>query len=286
VLTDYGEACEAYYRRSGDDGWHDQAVEALRQALEVDPWQVMARYDLYSFDRADPEEMRRLETLAPQWLRPRLDRLRKAGPADLHQELGALLPHYWLRSGTNGKNGNSGENGDIDPRILLQPDSNLDHRWEAEFEDVHVEALKRWAIRYPDALSSRPPGLAQADVDRVRVGVLEHIRRHFRVDFEVLTWLSPEDADGSLHRWWAQDPVSWERLQWAWMAYRTGGAGEALEILLGAAESPSWSSQRVIRWLADRLDELATAGELDAGASRRAEVARARCLDRMASVSP
>ena len=282
VLTDYGEACEAYYRRSGDAGWHDRALDVLRRAVEVDPWQVMARYDLYCLDWADPEEMRRLETLAPQWLRPRLDSLRRAAPAGLQQELNALLPHYWLRTGKSGTNGRNGEDGDIDPRVLLQPGSN--HRWEAEFEDAHVEALKRWGISYPDALRSRPPGLAQADVDRVRFGVLEHIRRHFRADFEVLTWLSPEDAAGSLDRWWAQDPVSWERLQWAWIRYRTGSAGEALGMLLGAAESPSWSSPIVARWLADRLNEVATGGELDGGARRRAEAARSRCLAHTASV--
>lgn len=285
VLTDYGEACEAYSRRSGDAAWHERALDSLHRALEVDTWQVMARYDLYCLERPDPEEMRRLESLAPQWLRPRLDSLREIPPAELHGELEALLPHYWLRTA---------KNGDIDPRVLLQRGSGTEHRWEAEFEDAHVEALKRWGIRYPDGLSSRPPGLAEADIDRVRTAVLEHIRRHFRTDFEVLTWLSPPDAARSLHRWWAQDPVSWERLQWVWLPHRSGSAGdlatsgarEELAVLLAAAESPSWSSPIVTRWLADRLGELATAGELDADARRRAEAARARCLAQTAPLTP
>ncbi|MDR0359384.1 MAG: hypothetical protein LBJ87_07980 [bacterium] len=285
VLTDYAEACEAYYRRSGDTAWHERAVDTLGRALEVDPWQVMARYDRYSLEWADPEDMRRLETLAPQWLRPRLDSLREAAPTQLRQELAVLLPHYWLRTG---------KNGDIDPLVLLQSDSGSEHRWEAEFEDAHVEALKRWGIRYPDGLSSRPPGLAEAEIDRVRTAVLELIRRHFRTDFEVLTWLSPPDAARSLRRWWAQDPVSWERLQWTWLPLRgesapeTAGTAtrEALGVLLAAAESPSWSSPIVTRWLADRLDELATARELDADARRRAEAARARCLAQVASPTP
>lgn len=319
ALTDYAQAAEAFFRRTGDRRWRERARESLRRALDLDPKQWLARYALYSLtadsfagtssggrsstkageERHDIDYLVELNRLVPQWVRPQLEALRRDRSSEnLSEQVRRLLPHGWLRTSKDGT---------IDyPAVLRRVDYELEHRWEKEFEDPHVQALEVWALRYPDMVASGAG--AQDDTAEVLRRVFLHVRSHFRADWDMLYHL-PELAltYDWLRRWYLRDPDSWERIQWIWILYKrkrdlsTGPApekasvidrllprelrpGEVIDLLREVLRSTNWARPAVYRWLAYafwRLREDARADGLEAD-ERNAATARLEAMVRSA----
>jgi hypothetical protein len=71
VLTQYGEACDNYYLRSGDGAWLNKAREAFQEALDLNPQYVIPRYRLFEkTEDDDPTRLSELEKIVdiePDW---------------------------------------------------------------------------------------------------------------------------------------------------------------------------------------------------------------------------
>jgi tetratricopeptide (TPR) repeat protein len=134
VLTDWGNACAAYYRRSGDMTCRDDAFRAFEEAIELNPRYVPARrcsatlrfWTEQDLDRAatDLVEARRAE---PRWLPAQLELVRTrvalaeagdraaglvAAARDAANELLAALP--------KSTNGNSLTGKEVDPALTIK----------------------------------------------------------------------------------------------------------------------------------------------------------------------
>ncbi|OOP56464.1 MAG: hypothetical protein AYP45_08915 [Candidatus Brocadia carolinensis] len=68
VLTDYGEACYNYWKRSGDRTWRDNACSAYDNAIKCNSHYVIPHYNLALIDSdRSSKELDPVEKLEPRW---------------------------------------------------------------------------------------------------------------------------------------------------------------------------------------------------------------------------
>jgi hypothetical protein len=176
VLNDCGGAHYSYYRRSGNRGALYRAVALFKEAIEVKPSFVLAKFNLAQVEGRRAEDgtmstrLRRrclktaLRNLAEVvqvekfWTFPllqmaRLEALRQSLGVDFRTELAEARksadPHTWLQSllpqpylrGDGRPGGKIDDKGDHVNRLL----KDRQIRWDTDFNEVQVTVLISWA---------------------------------------------------------------------------------------------------------------------------------------------
>jgi tetratricopeptide (TPR) repeat protein len=127
------------------------------------------------------EELEKLEKQLAEHQRNTAEKTKDAKTyrEDAHKLAGSLLPHQWLW-----------DTGELGPHRLADPILKSELKWEREFNDLHVQALYAWTLRF----------VYDPQETSCALQFLDHIREHYwPADPELLSqWLRLKLEGGDL----------------------------------------------------------------------------------------